>query len=43
VVRSRPDESFPQNRLLAAQSLEMGLPLIGNDAIFDRYGVERIW
>jgi PIN domain nuclease of toxin-antitoxin system len=33
----------PFDRLLAAQSLEMGVPLISIDAIFDRYGVERIW
>jgi PIN domain nuclease of toxin-antitoxin system len=33
----------PFDRLLAAQSLEMGIPLISIDAIFDRYGVERIW
>jgi PIN domain nuclease of toxin-antitoxin system len=33
----------PFDRLLAAQSLELGVPLISVDAIFDRYGVERIW
>ena len=33
----------PLDRLLAAQSLELGVPLISVDAIFDRYGVERIW
>jgi PIN domain nuclease of toxin-antitoxin system len=33
----------PFDRLLAAQSLEMDVPLISIDAIFDRYGVERIW
>jgi PIN domain nuclease of toxin-antitoxin system len=33
----------PFDRLLAAQSLEMRVPLISIDAIFDRYGVERIW
>ena len=33
----------PFDRLLAAQSLELGVPLISKDAIFDRYGVERIW
>jgi PIN domain nuclease of toxin-antitoxin system len=33
----------PFDRLLAAQSLELGVPLISIDTIFDRYGVERIW
>lgn len=33
----------PFDRLLAAQSLELGVPLVSVDAIFDRYGVERIW
>ena len=33
----------PFDRLLAAQSLELGVPLISRDAIFDRYGVQRIW
>jgi len=33
----------PFDRLLAAQSLELGVPLISIDAIFDRYGVERVW
>ncbi len=33
----------PFDRLLAAQSLEMGAPLISIDSIFDRYGVTRIW
>lgn len=33
----------PFDRLLAAQSVELGVPLISSDTIFDRYGVERIW
>ncbi len=33
----------PFDRLLAAQSLELGVALISIDPIFDRYGVERIW
>jgi PIN domain nuclease of toxin-antitoxin system len=33
----------PFDRLLAAQSLELGVPLISRDAIFDLYGVQRIW
>jgi PIN domain nuclease of toxin-antitoxin system len=33
----------PFDRLLAAQSLELGAPIISKDPIFDRYGVSRIW
>lgn len=33
----------PFDRMLAAQSLELGIPLISIDAVFDQYGVERIW
>ena len=33
----------PFDRLLAAQSLELAVPLVSKDAIFDRYGVERVW
>jgi PIN domain nuclease of toxin-antitoxin system len=33
----------PFDRLLAAQSLDLSIPLISKDAIFDRYGVQRIW
>lgn len=33
----------PFDRLLAAQSLELGIPLVSIDSVFDRYGVERIW
>ena len=33
----------PFDRLLAAQSLVEGIPLISGDAIFDAYGVSRIW
>ncbi len=33
----------PFDRLLAAQALELAVPLISIDPIFDRYGVERIW
>jgi len=32
----------PFDRLLAAQSLEMNVPLISVDAVFDRYGVVSI-
>jgi PIN domain nuclease of toxin-antitoxin system len=33
----------PFDRLLAAQALELRIPIISRDAIFDRYGVTRIW
>ena len=33
----------PFDRLMAAQSLELGLPILGRDPIFDLYGVTRIW
>jgi PIN domain nuclease of toxin-antitoxin system len=33
----------PFDRLLAAQALELGLTLISCDAIFDEYGVKRLW
>ena len=33
----------PFDRLLAAQALVEGLPLVSADAIFDQYGVRRIW
>ena len=33
----------PFDRLLAAQSLQLGLPLISAHNVFDNYGVARIW
>ncbi len=33
----------PFDRLLVAQSLIKGMPLISNDSIFDVYGVNRVW
>lgn len=33
----------PFDRMLAAQSLVESMPLVSSDAIFDRYGVQRIW
>lgn len=33
----------PFDRLLAAQSLVDALPLVSSDAVFDRYGVTRVW
>jgi PIN domain nuclease of toxin-antitoxin system len=33
----------PFDRLLIAQALELGIPIISNDRIFDLYGVRRLW
>ena len=33
----------PFDRMLVAQSLVLGIPVISNDVIFDAYGVTRIW
>lgn len=33
----------PFDRLLAAQALTEGIPLVSTDPIFDSYGVIRIW
>ncbi len=33
----------PFDRMLIAQSLAEGLILISNEAVFDRFGVSRIW
>jgi len=33
----------PFDRLMIAQALELNLPIVSNDRIFDRYGVQRIW
>lgn len=33
----------PFDRLLVAQALTDGIPLVSADAIFDQYGVHRIW
>jgi len=33
----------PFDRLLAAQALDLGIPLISDDNIFDLYGVKRLW
>ena len=33
----------PFDRLLAAQALELDAPLLSRDAVFDLYGVKRIW
>lgn len=33
----------PFDRLLAAQSLEMNIPILSRDRQLDLYGVSRIW
>jgi PIN domain nuclease of toxin-antitoxin system len=33
----------PFDRLIAAQTLDLGWSLISKDAVFDAYGVRRIW
>lgn len=33
----------PFDRLIAAQALAEGIPLITADTVFARYGVERVW
>ena len=33
----------PLDRLLAAQALDLRIPLLSRDSVFDRYGVERVW
>jgi PIN domain nuclease of toxin-antitoxin system len=38
-----PHHDDPLDRLLAAQALVEGFPLVSGDAIFDAYGVNRIW
>lgn len=38
-----PHHSDPFDRLLIAQALERNLELVSADAIFDHYGVRRVW
>jgi PIN domain nuclease of toxin-antitoxin system len=33
----------PFDRLMIGQALELSMPIISRDRIFDRYGVKRIW
>jgi PIN domain nuclease of toxin-antitoxin system len=33
----------PFDRLIIAQSLAEGIPMVSGDVLFDSYGVERIW
>jgi PIN domain nuclease of toxin-antitoxin system len=41
--RLYPHHRDPFDRLLAAQALELGIPIVSRDRIFERYGVQRIW
>jgi PIN domain nuclease of toxin-antitoxin system len=46
VIRSGRLPSFhrdPFDRLLAAQALELRIPILSRDRVFDLYGVKRIW
>ena len=33
----------PFDRLLIAQALVEGMPIVSNEALFDAFGVERVW
>jgi PIN domain nuclease of toxin-antitoxin system len=33
----------PFDRLLIAQALDLNIPILSNDSIFDAYGIQRIW
>ena len=33
----------PFDRLIIAQSLVEGIPLVSSDILFDHYGVDRVW
>jgi PIN domain nuclease of toxin-antitoxin system len=38
-----PHHKDPFDRLMIAQALVEGIPIIGADAAFDPYGIFRIW
>lgn len=38
-----PHHKVPFDRLMIAQALVAGIPVVGADPTFDRYGVVRIW
>lgn len=38
-----PHHKDPFDRLLVAQALVEGVPVVGADAAFDPYGIARIW
>jgi PIN domain nuclease of toxin-antitoxin system len=33
----------PFDRMLVAQAMTEGLPLVSIDAVFDQYGIHRLW
>jgi PIN domain nuclease of toxin-antitoxin system len=33
----------PFDRLIIAQALVEGIPIVGRDGAFDEYGVQRLW
>jgi PIN domain nuclease of toxin-antitoxin system len=33
----------PFDRLIAAQTLDLGWSLLSKDVVFDAYGVRRVW
>jgi len=46
VIRSGtlpPHHKDPFDRLLISQALDLGVPIISCDDMFDRYGVTRVW
>lgn len=43
VVVLPPHHKDPFDRLMAAQALVDGIPIVSNDVVFDAYGVTRIW
>jgi PIN domain nuclease of toxin-antitoxin system len=38
-----PHHRDPFDRLLVAQALDLRIPIVSRDRIFDLYGVQRIW
>ena len=38
-----PSHRDPFDRLLIAQALVEQVPIVSNDKLFDRFGVERLW
>ena len=38
-----PHHRDPFDRLLAAQALDLRIPIVSRDRVFDLYGVQRIW
>jgi PIN domain nuclease of toxin-antitoxin system len=41
--RLPPHHKDPFDRLLAAQALDLRVPIVSSNDVFDRYGVRRIW